>query len=82
MITLIVWDCHGLLNGKYEHLTLHELGKKLCELSKEWILVFDTVYDVYDQISCTMEVTKSVRRNGGPEISEHMDSDIERGVEF
>ena len=81
MITLIVWDHYGYKVGEYENLTLKELGEKLCALSKDWILVFDTVHDYDERIGFTMEVTKATKRDNIPEINEHMDADMERGIE-
>ena len=81
MITLVVWDKHGYNVGYYENLSLKEFGEKLCELSKEWILAFDNVHDVYGQTGCTMEITKVAKRDTVPQANEHMDADLERGIE-
>ena len=81
MITLIVWDKNGYMVEEYKNLTLRELGAKLTKLSEEWILVFDTVRDIDAGIGFTMYVTKATKRHT-PVISEHMDADMEKGVEF
>ena len=70
------------MDSKFEHLTLRELGLKLCELSKEWILVFDTARDIQSQLGFVMEITKAAKRDNCPDISEHMDAHMENGVEF
>lgn len=82
MVTLIVWNKYGTLHSKYDYLTLRELGIKLTELSNEWVLTFNTVREAIEGICCTMEVTMECRRDEIHEISEHMDSDMERGIEF
>ena len=44
-----------------ENLTARELGNYLTELSKKYVLLFDTVRDVIEAVGCTMHFTATER---------------------
>ena len=62
MITLILDNEITNKRKVFENMTIREFGEKIVELSKDWVLVFDTVSNLNPMISFDIYLVAVSRR--------------------